>query len=360
MNKHHDKMQFAAYNLTGRELANGWIVSNMIEKTEGGTGGFFSVCYLVERNDEKAFLKALDFNAFFQMNRGSGKRMTEILKEQTNAFEFEKELLFKCKESRLSKVSMIVDEGEENLDDFTMGVVPYLIFEIADGDIRKNIKFQENLDLCWKLKSLHDVAIGLEQLHQIEIGHQDVKPSNVLMYNDYTTSKIGDLGRSLCKTVSAPHDDGKSFVGQLSYAPPEYLYGYIYSDWNTRIRATDMYMLGNLITYYFLGVNVSTYLERFLDPSLRSISFNGTFEDVKEYLVNAYDLSIQEIKNSLGNQNFANDLIEIISYCCHPIPTERGHLKNKKERNSQFSLKRAISKLDLMKRRADLKVYNYE
>ncbi len=77
----------AAHNLIGRTL-NNWKVLKKIEPSDGATGGFFSVCYIVEKNNEQAFLKALNFNAFFQMFPGKG--IVKILQEQTNAFEFEK------------------------------------------------------------------------------------------------------------------------------------------------------------------------------------------------------------------------------------------------------------------------------
>ena len=67
------------------------------------------------------------------------------------------------------------------------------------------------------------MAVGLKQLHGIKISHQDLKPSNVLLYNEGFVSKIGDLGRSLCADIDAPHDNGINFPGDFTYAPPEYL-----------------------------------------------------------------------------------------------------------------------------------------
>lgn len=331
-------------------------MKNKVEPTDNSTGGFFSVCYNVEKDNYRAFLKALNFNAFFQMF--PDKNIVKILQEQTNSFEFEKNLLLKCKNNKLSKVSMIIDEGEEYIEGFTIPNVPYLIFEIAEGDIRSNIKFSSNIDLAWKTKSLHDVAVALEQLHSIDIAHQDLKPSNVLLYDDANTSKVGDLGRSLCSTLVAPHDDGFSFTGQINYSPPEFLYGHIQPDWNIRVNSTDMYLFGSLVTYYFLGNNMTALLLRNLDPRFRWTIFRGRFEDVKDYLIDAYSKCIDEISISLNNHNFSKDIIEIIEYCCYPIPEKRGHKKNIREIGNQFSFRRTISKLDLIKRKAELKLYN--
>ncbi|MBU8882605.1 protein kinase [Kaistella sp. DKR-2] len=344
----------AAHNLTGRTLKNEWTVRHKVVQAVGATGGFFSVCYIVEKNGEKAFLKALNFNAFFQ--QFPGRSIVEILQEQTNAFTFEKNLLLKCKDSRLTKVAVIIDEGEIIVEGFTISNVPYLIFEIAEGDIRSNIKFSNNVDLVWKIKSLHDVAVALEQLHSVKIAHQDLKPSNILLYDRASTSKIGDLGRSLCATIPAPHDDGY-FSGQMDYSPPEFLYKYTIPDWNIRVNSTDMYLFGSLVTYYFIGVNMTALIGKNLDPRFRWGVFSGSFDQVKNYLIDAYTRSIDELSSSFDNQEFSTDLTEIIKYCCFPIPEKRGHIKNIKEVGNQFSLKRAISKLDLIKRRAELNLY---
>lgn len=345
----------AAHSLLGRTLSRGWNVVKKVEKEPGSTGGFFSVCYMVERHNEIAFLKALNFNAFFQLFPGKG--IVKILQEQTNAFEFEKNLLLKCKNHNLTKVSMILDEGEELLEGFAIPNVPYLIFEVAEGDIRSNIKFTNNLDLVWKTKSLHDIAVGLEQLNKLEISHQDLKPSNVLLYNDSSVSKIGDLGRSLCSTIPAPHDDGFSFTGQINYSPPEYLYNYIEPDWLKRVRLTDMYLFGSLITYYFIGINMTALLFKHLDPRFRWTVFKDGFEPAKDYLLHAFSKSIADIRTTLGSKDFADDLIEIIEYCSNPIPEKRGHRKNITESGNKYSYKRIISKLDLIRTRAELKLY---
>ncbi len=107
--------------LIGRQLQNGWTVTKKVEPKEGSTGGFFSP-YVVNNCEKEAFLKALNFNAFFQLFRR--KSVVEIINEQTKAYQFEKELLLKCKNNRLSKVSMILDEGEEFAGGYVIPNVP--------------------------------------------------------------------------------------------------------------------------------------------------------------------------------------------------------------------------------------------
>jgi|HubBroStandDraft_1064217.scaffolds.fasta_scaffold3586828_1 hypothetical protein len=71
----------AAFALAGRTLKGRWRVINRIVPPASGTGGFFSVPYIVENDDGQAFLKALNFQAFFAMF--PGKRVLEILAERT-------------------------------------------------------------------------------------------------------------------------------------------------------------------------------------------------------------------------------------------------------------------------------------
>jgi serine/threonine protein kinase len=346
MNQRQDN---AAHALIGRQLKNGWTVTKKIEPKPGSTGGFFSVCYIVNNGEKDAFLKALNFNAFFQLFRG--KSTIEIINEQTKAYQFEKEVLLKCKNNRLSKVSMIIDEGEEFIDNYTIPNVPYLIFEMADGDVRSHLNFSKDVDLAWKLKSLHDVAVGLKQLHGIGIGHQDLKPSNVLLYEKGIVSKVGDLGRSLCYDLEAPHDNGRDFPGEFTYAPPEYLYRYLEPDWNKRVRATDMYLFGSLVTYYFLGVNMTALIGKNLDTQFHWRNWGGNFNDVKGYLTDAFYKALKEFKNSFSNQELANELKEVLEYCCFPCPDKRGHPKDIKIGN-QYDFQRIISKFDLLSKRA--------
>lgn len=315
----------AANALVGKVLKNKWKVLRKLEPKEGSTGGFFSVCYIVTDGVQEAFLKALNFQAFFQMFPGRG--IIEIMQEQTSAYKFERDLLTRCKNNGLSKVSMVLDEGEEILSDFVIPNVPYLIFEMAEGDVRSHMNFSKDVEIAWKLKSLHNVAVGLKQLHSIEIGHQDLKPSNVLLYDNSLTSKIGDLGRSLCSSIQAPHDDGFNFTGDLNYSPPEFLYRYVDPDWNFRVRATDTYLFGSLIVFYFMGANMTALIGKHLDPQFHWTVWRGTFEDVKAYLIDAFHKGLKEFRNRISDEQLGSELESVVEYCCYPDPVKRGTLR---------------------------------
>ncbi|MFT0156961.1 protein kinase [Tenacibaculum ascidiaceicola] len=297
-----------------------------------------------------------------------GRPIVEIINEQTNAYQFERDLLLRCKNNRLNKVSMVIDEGEKILDGFTIPNVPYLIFEMSDGDVRSHMNFSKDVEIIWKLRSLHNVAVGLKQLHGVDIAHQDLKPSNILLYEDGIISKIGDLGRSLCSDIKAPHENGGDFPGDINYAPPEFLYRYIEPDWNFRVRSTDMYLFGSLIVFYFSGANMTALIGKNLDQQFKWTRWRGTFFDVHDYLVDAFYKALKEFKTSLTNSELANELSEIIEYCCFPIPEKRGHPKaihlsknrdgTKKQNVNQFDFHRIISRFDVLSKMANYKFNN--
>lgn len=352
----------AAQSLKGLILKEKWLVKEKIEPEKGYTGGFFSVSYIVANGDEEAFLKALDFMAFFQLFQG--RPIVDIINEQTNAYKYERDLLLRCKNKHLSKIAMILEEGQVTVQGHTIPDVPYLIFEKADGDVRSYMNFCKDVDISWKLRSLHDVAVGIQQLHSVKIGHQDLKPSNVLLYGPGLLSKICDLGRSLCADIQAPHENNGDFPGDINYAPPEFLYGFIDPDWNFRIRATDMYLFGSLVVFYFSGISMTALIGRNLAPDLLWTKWKGTFSNVKDYLIDAFHNAIRDFRSTISNEYLSSELSSIVEYCCFPVPEKRGHPKslklatdregNRLTYRNQFDFQRVITRLDVLSKRVIL------
>ena len=342
----------AALALEGKLLKGKWNVLRRIDTPPGSTGGFFSIGYVVHDGEREAFLKALNFHAFFALF--PGKRVVEILAERTKAFEYERTLLLRVKDHRLSKVSQLLDEGEEIVMGFTIPQVPYLIFEIAEGDIRSTIRFAGEIDLAWKLKSLHDVAVGLQQLYGIKVGHNDLKPSNVLLYESGFVSKLGDLGRSLCSDIVAPHEDG-SFPGDFTYAPPEFLYRFSIPDLSIRMKATDVYLFGSLLVFYFTGTTMNALLFKNMNEHFRWDRWSGGFDPIKGYLIDGFYKALQEFQSHFSDIKFGEKLVEMVRYCCWPIPEQRGHPKGLQQLGEQYGFHRMISQLDLLSKKAEIR-----
>jgi eukaryotic-like serine/threonine-protein kinase len=336
----------AAHNLEGRTLQQGWKVLKKIVKDTGDTGGFFSVCYEVEKLDRKYFMKAFNINGFAEMD----KTFMENMQIMSNAFQYEKNLSTYCQDNRVTKVSFVISSGEETMTGYTYPLVPYLIFNLADGDVRHKLNFSKSLDFSWKLKSLHDIATGIKQLHGIEVSHQDIKPSNILLFK--SESKIGDLGRSMCPALGGPYDQ-YSYSGDKNYAPPEVWYQYKQDEWHERNYAIDCFLLGSMITYYISGISMSAHIMKILRV-LMPIGISMSFTNDEPYLQNAFHTALIEIRNSIPIESLKVDIIQLIEYLCHPNPVKRGHPQNIMNKGSNYSLERFVSRLNILHRKAEL------
>jgi serine/threonine protein kinase len=343
----------AAHNLLGLTLKTGWNVIEKITKLDNATGAFFSVCYKAKKNGQICFLKAFDFAKFQQISE-TGKQVVDIIADMTSAFRYERDLSEHCKNRHVTKVAFVIDSGEEFLNDYAIGIVPYLIFELADGDVRSRLIFSEKLDFAWKLHSLHDISVGLQQLHNVNVSHQDLKPSNILLFNQ--NSKLGDLGRSMCKDVDSQYNK-MTYSGDLNYLPPEIMYGYYENEWAKRVFATDCYLLGSMIVFYFAGISMSALLCKHIPQTHRHDYWHGTFDEIKPYLTEAFSKSITEFKASIGDDYFKNELSQVVEQLCFPFPEQRGHPKNVDSKfGSNFNLERFITKLDVLSKKAELKI----
>jgi serine/threonine protein kinase len=191
-------VQNPAQSLLGLELDGDWTVVEKMARLPQATGGHFSVSYVVESSDgTKAFLKALDYSAAIQQ-----PDVPRALQNMTTAFNHERDLLYKC--AAMSRVVTALADGE--VRDAAWAIpVNYLIFEWADRDSRAVVDASHQLDVAWSLRTLHHAAVGLQQLHATGIAHQDVKPSNVLIFHE-AGSKLADLGRSSYRSSGGPFD----------------------------------------------------------------------------------------------------------------------------------------------------------
>jgi serine/threonine protein kinase len=240
-----------AAELTGRRVDDTWTVGALL-RTPDGTGGNFSVSYVAEDDDGcQVFVKALDFSRAFDTDDP-----TTLMQGMTEAYNYERDLLIRCGERNLDRVIRVLAHGTVN---GTNPPVPYLVFEHADrGDIRTVLAAMEEFDLAFALRALHHTAVGLRQLHSIEVAHQDLKPSNVVVFGKQG-SKLADLGRSSTRERRARHD-GLVIAGDPVYSPPEQSYRYASLDWNRRRTATDLYHLGSMVMFLMTGAPMTAAL----------------------------------------------------------------------------------------------------
>ena len=341
----------AAELLEGRTLQGeraAWTVRKKANFGDDHTGGHFSVGYEVEATDgSKGFLKALDYSKAFE-----DPDPARVLNAYTNAFIFERNILDKCSSARLSRVIRLLDHGTIKIPKSdSPSVTQYLIFEFAESDARRQASFTRQLGIAWALRCLHHVSVGLRQLHTLGITHQDLKPSNVLIF-DNLESKIGDLGRSVASEIEVeqPHEHNE-VAGDWNYAPPELHYRYISSDWRTRRVGCDIYQMGGLLHFFFAGTDFTTKLASHIDPAYHWNNWSGKYADVLPYVREAFEKSVEEFKKSAPDE-IAQTLSQLLLWTCEPDPNLRG-VPSMADRLGRMAMQQFESKFDLLARRAE-------
>lgn len=356
---------FACGDLVGKTIGDWKVMEKYAapDKSKGETGGNFSVCYKVERDGKQAFMKVLDY-AKITMNSGATPAQVPIIMQRaTEQFNYEKQLSIYCQERHVSKVVYFIDSGDVSFDNYLInGAVSFIVYEMADGDVRKVFDFSRKVELSArikslsaKLKSLHDVSVGLSQLHGNDISHQDIKPSNVLSFS--SESKIGDLGRSLCfdDDVKCPYPF--RFNGDRTYAAPEVFFP-DFSSSKEALYQIDNFMLGGLITFYLTNVSFNLLMESHLPEPLKYLKYKQTqnYALVLPDIINAYQQSLKDIEAEIPLKEVKDGIIHIISYLCNPDPSRRGHPRNLVSLTPNYDLQRTIQGLDTLQKKAELAI----
>lgn len=339
---------------------NGWIAIEKIaspKDVDGGdlTGSNFSVGYIVEKGSDRAFLKVIDIDRAIEQGRNNGN-IAELLARISQDHKFEERLLNLCADNRLSKIIKIIDSGQINHSDGTPS--PYIIFELADGDVRKLVSRSKLIDDKMKLITLHGAAVGLKQLHGQKIAHQDLKPSNILIFMESKNIKIADLGRSSCQGIPAAHD-GYKVAGAVSYAPPEQLYGETPTEWVNRREACDIYHLGTLASFLFSGMTLNTFYKENLHENILPPAWSGkglaNYTDALMHLQVGLSEFISAASSSFPGWA-KDDLIWIIKTACNPDYKKRGAPSYRSRSGAPVGIDVYISKFNNLILRSKLQV----
>jgi serine/threonine protein kinase len=340
----------AAEFLEGVELPGGWIVRERIP--DGATGGNFGVPYIVEKNDlrkgvQRAFLKALN------LRRLAGEPdFSRALQRHTTAFNFERDILSLCKEKGMKRIARLIDAGEHRLPSSSLPIC-YIIFELAEsGDVRSYLSRFEDFNLGWTLRTLHQVSVAMRQLHKHGIAHQDLKPSNVLIFESFG-AKVGDLGcaDSFSEPSNSPHGNWH-IAGDPSYAPPELFYNEVAMDWETRRLGCDLYLLGSIIVFFFTGgASMTALWRRNLSAGHQPGTWQHDYRTALPYVRDAFEKAFVEFKKSIPT-SVAMQVTEMVRHLCEPDPRLRGHPHDR--RGSQFNLERFISTFNFLATKAEL------
>ena len=349
----------AIEGLVGETLKGRWKVVELVQKQAFQTGGCFSVGYAVEDKDgRRAFAKILDFSRALQE-----PDTARALNEMTDAYIFERSLLEICGARGLTRIVRGLDYGELARSDVPLGKLFFIIFEMAEGDVRRYMNSNAKAYLSWRLRVLHDIAVGLNQLHTNNIMHQDLKPSNVLVF-DKDRSKLGDLGRAHSSALSSPHD-GHRRPGAFYYAPPEQIYEHHFGDRLMYRLAGDMYLLGSMLDFFVTSKPTTVRLMETLQEVHRPFvvhvnGWRGFFQDVVPHLQAAHSQLVRNffervhafMGNAANSKHLAEDLTQLYRYATNPDPILRGHPNARAFRHgSPYDLQRFVSAFEILSRR---------
>lgn len=331
-------------NLQGKVTPQGWIIGDQVSFAADHTGGFFSDCYYVEKDGSRAFLKALNIAKF---------DITEI-SALLQAFNYESNLATICRDNRLYRISQVIESGhvEGNPAIPVFGKIPFLIFELADGDIRESVDISKNVTDAWRFQILHNTTLALMQLHKVHIAHQDLKPSNVLRFND--SLKLGDLGRSSLRGADAPHD-GLQIAGAQNYAPFEQMYGFLRPDWIERRLSVDVFHLGCLVVFNFTNICFPGLVVSRLADAHKPGSWGDPYVQVVPFIRSAMIEVLSELSSEFP-EHCRNEMIEIVLDLCDPDPILRGRAGVAKASVGPLWLQRYVSKFDILRRKASIKL----
>lgn len=334
--------------LEGLELANGWRVLTKVGVKPFSTGGHFSCGYVVQHTDgRRGFLKAFDFFSGLKESKDPTRELEPLIK----AFNFERGLLDRCRERRLSRVVTALSHGSITVPGAVFPV-QYIIFELADGDIRTQMGIVAEFSAAWALRVLHHASTGLEQLHGIEVAHQDLKPSNVLHFNATRSSKVADLGRAFCTGEESPHVH-LGVAGDRGYAPPELLWGNETEFTSEQRRfGCDTYHLGSLISSLFTTVGLTPLITQCVDPELHWTRWHGPYRDALVFLRPAFEDAVSYVEAEVPSE-FRSELANVLRWLGDPDPALRGHPRDRTSRGSSFNLHRFTSIFDRLAKKAE-------
>lgn len=337
--------------LEGLTVEEGWIIGAHMPKEDGQTGGFFSQGYkCVSATGQHAFFKAIDlFGALKEQN------VLAALNALTDGVMCEQELLKACKKMDRVVSALAFGTIREYNGQALLIPVPYIIFERADGNVRHVVRASVRPTYEWMLRTLHQVATGLKQLHRERIAHQDLKLSNALHFEQQRSVKIADLGRSVSQHRAVWYDQAP-WPGDLAYAPPEVIYGFLQSEFNDRRFGSDMYLLGNFAVALLTGVTMNALMRVALPADFQPPAYSGTFEHVLAHLQDAFDQVMEQLAGQVPDDlPVKEELLTYIRHWCEPDPRRRGHPRTRALQangGNVFELDRYVSALPNMAVRA--------
>lgn len=184
------------------------------------------------------------------------------ISDPNKRFYREIEALEKCKEKDIHHVVKISSFGQlsciakNNKGEKISYIFPFYTMEYASSDLKNYLEnniilFSDKINLCLQ------IANGLKELKDIGYYHRDLKPDNILMFDD--TWKIGDLGLISFREEDNIYDKKNEFIGPKGWLSPEAMNKYLQADNNVYKfdcnidHQSDVFQLGKVFWYILQG-----------------------------------------------------------------------------------------------------------
>ena len=166
------------------------------------------------------------------------------------------------------------------------------------------------------------------------------------------SSKLTDVGRAAYKGHAPPHDS-LTCAGDPVYAPLELLFGDAASEWEVRRLGCDLYLLGSMIGFFFLGASTTPAILAKMLPSHHPKIWSGTYGQVLPFARAAFDEVVEDLRKTV-DPAIRDGLCEIFRQLCDPDPKLRGHPRDRAGFGSPYSLERYISRFNTLATTAEI------
>ena len=135
------------------------------------------------------------------------------------------------------------------LDVFKINNEIYMVLPLATESLGDIIEFEEISNDNLK-RYAYQLVQGVLAMHNKGVIHRDIKPGNILYFEDTNTLKIADLGLSIADTCGKNMDP--DLVYSLWWRPPEVILGMRYSE-KADVWALGVVFLDMFFSYYLFG-----------------------------------------------------------------------------------------------------------
>lgn len=161
----------------------------------------------------------------------------------------------KANQKKLRNVVRMISHGEIQIPN---KVFLFYTMEKATGDITDYLKIRRTTQQ--KILLFQSILDGMQELHEIQIYHRDIKNDNIFIYTD--ECKIGDLGLIRFKDEDYLSIDNFQRIGAFGWECPEAM-NFFFSEravenpeftFDNKIdEASDIFQLGKLFWYILQG-----------------------------------------------------------------------------------------------------------